>query len=992
MYYCLACDYPQLPPHSFSRATLSDLDRFDDDLECEQPEDTSTWITHIDPTPNEVDQDAPLLVDIFKLRMNDLDLPEEPPSIQSYIPGNSISPAGSAEQSVSKRKIRLTSESAFLLQTYVRTVATWMDIFDHGSTYQHKIPQLVLASPLLFHCVCAFTANHLALSNSSHNPSWEVCAVRHYGKALRLLIEALGVPSHEHALTGSMLLLSYEIQGAQRSEDYRRHFLGLTSLIKSRRVTAQSTGTDLANFWIYVRHEIVVAMASEQPLVFDPAEWEVSWIEGETREDILGNHVLWILARVINLVFGPDGNTDAGKIQRQNFLQEIEIWRRGLSETFVGIGYGEQDEDGFRKVYFPVTAAAAAAFWYHIVHILLYAEPVLQDEAYIPLIQEQAVKITDIAISEFPPSLMVFSTHGLFYGISRKARIWNVLNDVETQTGYNTRQTNVMEPLPDSQDERAAIVDAFIKRRKTVQGAWEALGLTSTTSDKRSAKFFENEPNMLQTKVEQLAKSFLADFRGNLDQLHTDLTEKPWFSEKVSTLGQQYGAKIWGHLQNGEIRSSSESQGKPDWDVPNGREYNSGSWNVLFRAPEPPRMFPTLESPQEAAGAVRTDEDIRNPNGGLASAATLKASETTSKKRKAIDGHERIPSGKLPIPSKAARPISAHHQGQHRDLYSIPPSPKPPSALDNLIIEARGFRLGTQDTDRTWFPRETTVDTATIVGDGDIPAREMDLILQSDIAIASKESLQYEYHDHPVAGPSGTYRKPTRRDSVFPSDTQPLDQIEQANKELPHRSAILIEQLTGDSSSDAINRSTIQHRSDPTASQQLEYRRELFKLLVAYLNGIEQFSNNAYDFSAEERMNMLLNQFWINDTEALQAALGDDACRLRIALESWMSMRYRLSQFRSTTGYFGRPREEWIEYLRRMDDVSSARAMLAFVDLQGSARKEGECGYVAEMFDVDLTVVFDALTKVKGCNGSEAFRGVRRFNDALLEWFDNDEV
>lgn len=382
-----------------------------------------------------MDQDAPLLVDVFKLRMNDLDLPEEPSSIQSYIPGNSISPAGSAEQSISKRKIRLTSESAFLLQTYVRTVATWMDIFDHGSTYQHKIPQLVLASPLLFHCVCAFTANHLALSNSSHNPSWEVCAVRHYGKALRLLIEALSVPSHEHALTGSMLLLSYEIQGAQRSEDYRRHFLGLTSLIKSRHVTAQSTGTDLANFWIYVRHEIVVAMASEQPLVFDPAEWEVSWIEGETREDILGNHVLWILARVINLVFGPDGNTEAGKIQRQNFLQEIEIWRRGLSETFVGIGYGEQDEDGFRKVYFPVTAAAAAAFCrshtsldttrryiltylgYHIVHILLYAEPVLQDEAYIPLIQEQTVKVTDIAISEFPPSLMVFSTHGLFYGM-----------------------------------------------------------------------------------------------------------------------------------------------------------------------------------------------------------------------------------------------------------------------------------------------------------------------------------------------------------------------------------------------------------------------------------------------------------------------------------------------------------------------------------------------------------------------------------------------
>lgn len=240
------------------------------------------------------------------------------------------------------------------------------------------------------------------------------------------------MPSHEHALTASMLLLSYEIHGALRSEDYRRHFLGLTVLIKSRHVTAQSSGTDLANFWIYIRHEIVVAMASEQPLVLDPAEWEVSWVEGETREDVLGNHMLWILARVLNLIFGPDGRTEAGKEQRQSFLHEIEMWRRGLSDTFVGISYGEKDEDGFGKVYFPVAAAAATAFCtfiearsaqhdltgpgYHITHILLYAEPELQDEAYIPLIQEQAMEITDIAISDFPPSLMVFSTHGLFYG------------------------------------------------------------------------------------------------------------------------------------------------------------------------------------------------------------------------------------------------------------------------------------------------------------------------------------------------------------------------------------------------------------------------------------------------------------------------------------------------------------------------------------------------------------------------------------------------
>ena len=125
---------------------------------------------------------------------------------------------------------------------------------------------------------------------------------------------------------------------------------------------------------------------------------------------------MWILARVINVVFAPDGATDASRPAREAFLQELETWRAGLSPCFIGIPYGDTDEDGFRKIYFTVTAAAAAAFWFHIAHVLLYTEPILQDENYIPLIQDQAMKITNITISDFPAALKVFSTHGLYYG------------------------------------------------------------------------------------------------------------------------------------------------------------------------------------------------------------------------------------------------------------------------------------------------------------------------------------------------------------------------------------------------------------------------------------------------------------------------------------------------------------------------------------------------------------------------------------------------
>lgn len=76
-----------------------------------------------------------------------------------------------------------------------------------------------------------------------------------------------------------------------------------------------------------------------------------------------------------------------------------------------------------------------------------------------------------------------------------------------------------------------------------------------------------------------------------------------------------------------------------------------------------------------------------------------------------------------------------------------------------------------------------------------------------------------------------------------------------------------------------------------------------------------------------------------------------------------------------------------MEFLRHLDDVPSAHAILAYIDLQGFVGREGECGYVVDTFDEDLARVFDALTRVPERNGPKAFEGVRRYNESLLEWF-----
>lgn len=135
-----------------------------------------------------------------------------------------------------------------------------------------------------------------------------------------------------------------------------------------------------------------------------------------------------------------------------------------------------------------------------------------------------------------------------------------------------------------------------------------------------------------------------------------------------------------------------------------------------FRAPEPPRMYPTPEPRRDATSAGANDK--------TASTSFSSVNKTiTPNKRKAQHAHERTPSGKLLKPSKGGRtiPVLTHQQ---RDPYSIPISPP---AFPNLVrssFERR--RETTYDSDATWVPpREETADAETVVDAEDIHPGEV---------------------------------------------------------------------------------------------------------------------------------------------------------------------------------------------------------------------------------------------------------------------------
>ncbi|KAI4708385.1 hypothetical protein J4E89_007009 [Alternaria sp. Ai002NY15] len=285
-------------------------------------------------------------------------------------------------------------------------------------------------------------------------------------------------------------------------------------------------------------------------------------------------------------------------------------------------------------------------------------------------------------------------------------------------------------------------------------------------------------------------------------------------------------------------------------------------------------------------------------------------------------------------------------------------------------------------------PREETADAETVIDAEEVNPGEVDSRIQNDIATSNADDMQYEYDNdiNNAAGPSGTYRNPLRQDSVIP-DTQTQNDTGDAIIYPPSGQIIVTdEDISSDAYTDAIIRSLISDPS-PTTRQTRTYRLELYRLLVSYLNGIKNFDPTNYDCAAEERMDFLLNQFHCTDADAWHSDHNDSALRLHLAFEKWMSMRHRLAAFRSTTGYFGPPGRQWEEHLRRLNDVPHAEAILAFVDMKDPGDGDEGGRVLGDGFDNDLMMMFDGLTKFQDCNGPEAFKGVRKFNERLLVWF-----
>lgn len=168
-------------------------------------------------------------------------------------------------------------------------------------------------------------------------------------QSLRRLISLLADPvsSRQGVLTVTVLLSSYELLGVPGS-DHRRHLHGVKTLIVSLGVDAKSRGLDAASFWIYARQDVAMALINECPNMIAPEDWNTSWANRETEEDILGNHILWLLSMVISVVFsGSDAGWSIVQAAKVSQLSaDIDKWFNELPPSFAGVRCGPTSREG----------------------------------------------------------------------------------------------------------------------------------------------------------------------------------------------------------------------------------------------------------------------------------------------------------------------------------------------------------------------------------------------------------------------------------------------------------------------------------------------------------------------------------------------------------------------------------------------------------------------------------------------------------------------
>ncbi|KAH7130819.1 hypothetical protein B0J11DRAFT_262326 [Dendryphion nanum] len=468
-----------------------------------------------------------------------------------------------------------------------------------------------------------------------------------------------------------------------------------------------------------------------------------------------------------------------------------------------------------------------------------------------------------------------------------------------------------------------------------------------------------------------------------------------------------------------------------------------------------PETSVAAETPRKERAGSNDDLYEDPPRPGQPSSLDAPISPPGFNKRKRIDNsqssQEPPPTqGKLPKVNQSwKRALPENPKGRRQDTYVVPQSPSHSAFTAGgepwPVRFGRRPRVGSAESDPSYIPsRASSVETEEEDIDQMISEQLDSLFRSSQIAETASPTVAVPATPNV---PEQEVEDTIMRDSVIPGDDPPRDDTkvdvfttveqeettedEDEDEDAPlfpttanesrHRSAtisfhapttvtsaaVTTNIATDIATNTATNIATIPPRAASAApirsspeppissKQDTELRRELFILLLSFLNSLNQFTADSTSYlRTEDRLNHLLYRFVDSDMSNLLLTHPDTFPTLHTAFGTWMSMRSKLRTFQNKIQYFGAPGESWKAWLRgRADAGERARACIALAEMHDVG---ADCGEYKgdegrERLNEELAVLFDVLTKFKGCNGAEEFEGIRGYNERLWVWFMSEE-
>ncbi|KAM4062700.1 fungal specific transcription factor [Hirsutella rhossiliensis] len=291
---------------------------------------------------------------------------------------------------------------AKLMKYYLEYMCHWFDVCDTTRQFAVHVPRKAMSCPTLLNAIYALSSRHLSLKEGQCD---EWISNQYHERCLRQLSS---VSNDSNALLDDDLLAATillrtleELEVPLLGTDNEGHLMGVQVFMNARSGSSAAVSSlRQAAYWIGLRQEVTMAVASQRPIKFPLSLSFVDQSFSPADDAMWANRIIVHCAKVVEFCFGQGQHSPH---DHRALIEYDDGWLRCRPSTFVPIAY--MDADASRGEVFPHILYFSHAVVVGVVHsmlaqaLLMCCDPALPSMARGRLIRQRILQLCGTALS-----------------------------------------------------------------------------------------------------------------------------------------------------------------------------------------------------------------------------------------------------------------------------------------------------------------------------------------------------------------------------------------------------------------------------------------------------------------------------------------------------------------------------------------------------------------------------------------------------------------